>query len=228
MLIKRSFISPLLLYRCVLHNRVTPILCMSTYYPIRDLDCSRRDDLESLAYTLIYFLKGTLPWRKVKPPPDADKHPKLAWDKILAAKLAAEASGSITSGLPTEFDIFYRYVRGLAFEDLPDYEGCRRLFRDLARREGIEYDGIFDWSVVGERVWRRRSMKREAAAAAVGKHGKGSSSVPPGGVAVAGHQTGRRRFCEACEARAQLEARQSQSTPPPSVTRQPRQRMASA
>ena len=182
-----------------------------------NLDCSRRDDLESLAYTLIYFLRGTLPWRKVKPPPEADKQPKLAWDKILAAKLAAEASGSVTQGLPTEFDIFYRYVRGLAFEDLPDYEGCRRLFRDLARREGIEYDGIFDWTVVGERVWRRKSTK--------GRNTGGSSSVPPGGLNGSGR---RRRFCEACEARAQLEAQQTQSTPPSTVNRLPKLRQASA
>lgn len=159
-------------------------------------DCSRRDDLESLAYTLIYFLRGTLPWRKIKPPPDADKNPKLAWDKILQAKLAAEASGIITAGIPTEFDIFYRYVRGLAFEDLPDYEGCRKLFRDLAKREGIEYDGVFDWTVVGERVWRRNSERRRSVS----------------GPQVQTGSQRRRRYCEACEARAASEA-EAQSVP---------------
>lgn len=153
------------------------------------LDCSRRDDLESLAYTLIYFLRGTLPWRKVKPPPDADRNPKQAWDKILAAKVAAETSGIITAGLPTEFDIFYRYVRNLGFDDLPDYEGCRSLFRSLADREGIEYDGVFDWTVVGDRVWRRGSHSRRSS-------GSGSSSR-------------HRRFCEACQARAATEEDES-------------------
>ena len=146
------------------------------------IDCSRRDDLESLAYTLIYFLRGTLPWRKVKPPPDAERNPKQAWDKILVAKLAAEKSGIITAGLPTEFDIFYRYVRGLGFDDLPDYEGCRKLFRGLAEREGIDYDGVFDWTVVGDRVWRKGSHSRRSS---------GSSR--------------HRRFCEACQARAAME-----------------------
>ena len=154
------------------------------------LDCSRRDDLESLAYTLIYFRRGTLPWRKVKPPPEAEKNPKIGWDKVFAVKLAAEESGAITAGLPVEFDIFYRYVRSLAFEDLPDYAGCRKLFRDLAKREGIEYDGQFDWTVVGERVWNRAAKKRSVS----------------GPSAIGGGSQRRRRFCEACEARAAMEA----------------------
>ncbi|THH04082.1 hypothetical protein EW145_g5781 [Phellinidium pouzarii] len=177
--------------QCDSHGVGTPLFASINTH--KGEDCSRRDDLESLAYTLIYFLRGTLPWRKVKPPPDADKNPKLAWDKILTAKLAAEASGVITAGLPTEFDIFFRYVRGLAFEDLPDYEGCRKLFRDLAKTENFEYDGVFDWTVVGERVWRRSSQRRSVS-------GSGTGSER------------RHRFCEACAARAAMQT-ESQSLP---------------
>ncbi|OCB88494.1 hypothetical protein A7U60_g4402 [Sanghuangporus baumii] len=174
--------------QCDTHGVGTPLFASINTH--RGEDCSRRDDLESLAYTLIYFLCGTLPWRKVKPPPEADKNPKIGWDKVLVVKLAAEESGAITAGLPTEFDIFYRYVRSLAFEDLPDYVGCRKLFRDLAKREGIEYDGQFDWTVVGDRVWNRSAKKRSVS---------GPSSM-------GGGSQRRRRFCEACEARAAMEA----------------------
>lgn len=157
---------------CIFHDRER-----KTYFFV---DCSRRDDLESLAYTLIYFLRGSLPWRKIRPPADAAQNPKGAWDKILEAKESAEASGSLTAGLPEEFDIFYRYARGLTFEDLPDYEGLRNLFRGLAKRERIEYDGVYDWSVVRDRIWRKGSLKRK-------------------------------RFCEACEAKAAQEAAESHS-----------------
>ncbi|EMD35830.1 hypothetical protein CERSUDRAFT_115761 [Gelatoporia subvermispora B] len=104
------------------------------------IECSRRDDLEALAYMLIYFMRGTLPWRKVKGRTTAE-----TWDLIRDKKLETEPV--LTVGLPQEFDIFYKYVRGLEFEDLPDYDGLRVLFRGLAEAHGIEYDGVFDWNV---------------------------------------------------------------------------------
>jgi len=52
--------------------------------------------------------------------------------------------------------VFYKYVRALEFDDLPDYEGLRQLFRGLAEKVGIEYDGVFDWTL-GERRKRRRT-----------------------------------------------------------------------
>ncbi|KAF8309785.1 kinase-like domain-containing protein [Amanita rubescens] len=132
------------------------------------IESSRRDDLESLAYMLIYFLRGTLPWRKIRAPqtppihttpasegdaPISDKENynpvSVTWDMIRDAKIAAEPL--LTLGLPPEFDIIYRYARGLEFDDLPDYEGLRRLFRGLAERVGIEYDGVYEWTVSGNK-----------------------------------------------------------------------------
>ncbi|KAJ7645263.1 kinase-like domain-containing protein [Mycena rosella] len=144
------------------------------------VESSRRDDLESLAYMLIYFLRGTLPWRKLRAPAAPPStylasgvttpyNPVSAtWDLIRDSKLAAEPL--LTCGLPPEFDVLYRYARGLEFDDLPDYEGLRTLFRALATRLDIAYDGEFDWSV----------------------------PPPSSGHAPAGAN---RRFCEACNKR---------------------------
>lgn len=128
--------------------------------------------MESLAYTLIYFMKGTLPWRKVKPMAGKSRSIRTTWNTILEVKLAAEleSPSSLTENLPEEFDIFYRYTRTMDFNDTPDYRGCRGLFRALAKRVGIEYDGEFDWSV-------------------------GAPGTEKG-------QRRRGRFCAACEARA--------------------------
>ena len=97
---------------------------------------------------------------------------------IRDAKIAAEPL--LTLGLPPEFDILYRYARGLEFDDLPDYEGLRRLFRGLADRVNIEYDGIYDWTAVGTK--QRGLVSRRAS--------EGS-----------GRKLGRGRVCEACSSR---------------------------
>ncbi|KAJ6589122.1 kinase-like domain-containing protein [Mycena capillaripes] len=144
------------------------------------IETSRRDDLESLAYMLIYFLRGTLPWRKLRAPAappstyvtSAPYNPVSAtWDLIRDAKIAAEPL--LTCGLPPEFDVLFRYARGLEFDDLPDYAGLRALFRGLAERLEIAYDGEFDWSVPPPK----------------GGHASGSAAGTKG------------RFCEACNKR---------------------------
>lgn len=157
------------------------------------IESSRRDDLESLAYMLIYFLRGTLPWRKLRAPatppqvsdatqPNPNYNPISAtWDLIRDSKIASEAL--LTVGLPPEFDVLYKYARGLEFDDLPDYEGLRRLFRGLAERVGIEYDDIYDWTVTSETSSKKNSHVRHPV-----------RSVSEG--------SGRRRHCEACNAKA--------------------------
>ena len=161
-------------------------------------ESSRRDDLESLAYMLIYFIRGSLPWRKIRAPaeppglaglsPSEKEHARThynpvsaTWDLIRDAKIANEER--LTLGLAPEFDVLYRYARTLEFDDLPDYEGLRNLFRGLAKRVGVEYDGVFDWTVVNE----------EGGVLGAGVSGHGGRSASEGG---GGH-----RYCEACNAR---------------------------
>ncbi|KAJ3480353.1 hypothetical protein NLI96_g8406 [Meripilus lineatus] len=147
------------------------------------MECSRRDDLESLAYMLIYFMRGTLPWRKLKGQSTTE-----TWDLIKAKKI--ETASLLTIGLPPEFEIFYTYVRGLEFGDLPDYEGLRGLLRGLAEREGIEYDGEFDW-VVGGGVRKGKGKGKVKGLAEVCDVQGGKEE---------GRERKKRRFCRACDA----------------------------
>lgn len=102
---------------------------------------ARRDDLESLAYVLMYFLRGSLPWQGLKA---ATK--KQKYDRIMEKKMTTPTD-LLCRGFPNEFGIFLNYTRALRFDDKPDYSYLRKLFRDLFVREGYQYDYVFDWSV---------------------------------------------------------------------------------
>jgi casein kinase I family protein HRR25 len=102
---------------------------------------SRRDDLESLGYVLMYFLRGSLPWQGLKA---ATK--KQKYDRIMEKKMTT-ATEILCRGHPNEFAVYLNYTRSLRFDDKPDYSYLRKLFRDLFVREGFQYDYVFDWSV---------------------------------------------------------------------------------
>jgi casein kinase I family protein HRR25 len=121
---------------------------------------SRRDDMESLSYVLMYFLRGSLPWQGLKA---ATK--KQKYDRIMEKKMTTPTD-YLCRGFPNEFSIYLNYCRALRFDDKPDYSYLRKLFRDLFVREGYQYDYVFDWSV----------QQRNAQADAAG----GNSGQPAG------------------------------------------------
>lgn len=102
---------------------------------------SRRDDLESLGYVLMYFLRGSLPWQGLKA---ATK--KQKYDRIMEKKMTTPTE-LLCRGFPSEMAIYLNCCRSLRFDDKPDYSYLRKLFRDLFVREGFQYDYVFDWSV---------------------------------------------------------------------------------
>ncbi|RSL71758.1 hypothetical protein CEP53_001373 [Fusarium sp. AF-6] len=102
---------------------------------------SRRDDMESLGYIILYFTRGSLPWQGLKA---ATK--KQKYDRIMEKKMTTPTE-VLCRGLPNEFAIYLNYCRSLRFDDKPDYSYLRKIFRDLFVREGFQYDYVFDWTV---------------------------------------------------------------------------------
>ncbi|XP_037927992.1 casein kinase I-like [Teleopsis dalmanni] len=103
---------------------------------------SRRDDLESLGYVLIYFKKGSLPWQGL-----AAAH-KRQWHERLAEKKLSVTLSKLCSGCPPAFRLYLNYCRCLRFEESPDHCYLRSLFRNLYRNFGYTYDNIFDWNII--------------------------------------------------------------------------------
>ncbi|CAL5404064.1 unnamed protein product [Camellia sinensis] len=103
---------------------------------------SRRDDLESLGYVLMYFLRGSLPWQGLKAGTKKQKYDKISEKKMLTSIEV------LCKGYPSEFISYFHYCRSLRFEDKPDYAYLKRLFRDLFIREGYQFDYVFDWTIL--------------------------------------------------------------------------------
>ncbi|KAI3523895.1 hypothetical protein L2E82_04094 [Cichorium intybus] len=103
---------------------------------------SRRDDLESLGYVLMYFLRGSLPWQGLKAGTKKQKYDKISEKKMLTPIEV------LCKSYPSEFIQYFHYCRSLRFEDKPDYSYLKRLFRELFIREGYQFDYIFDWTML--------------------------------------------------------------------------------
>eukprot|EP00597_Dinobryon_sp_UTEXLB2267_P001252 CAMPEP_0170080388 /NCGR_PEP_ID=MMETSP0019_2-20121128/16551_1 /TAXON_ID=98059 /ORGANISM="Dinobryon sp., Strain UTEXLB2267" /LENGTH=362 /DNA_ID=CAMNT_0010294359 /DNA_START=138 /DNA_END=1226 /DNA_ORIENTATION=- len=106
------------------------------------IEQSRRDDLESLGYVLMYFLRGMLPWQGVKAVTRKQKY-----DKILEKKIST-SNETLCKNFPAEFRLYFEHVRSLRFDDRPDYDYLKRLFRELFFRKGFTYDNLFDWELI--------------------------------------------------------------------------------
>jgi len=71
------------------------------------IELSRRDDLESVLYILIYFFRGKLPWQGIK----ANK-PRIKYEKIKEKKMSTPID-QLCQGLPTEISVLMNYIRNL-------------------------------------------------------------------------------------------------------------------
>ena len=87
----------------------------------------RADDLESLAYTLIFLAKGKLPWSS-----SDDKSLDINKKNMYYLEMKKNISiDEICEGLPDSFSLFLSSVRSLDPNELPNYENYRNLFRPM-------------------------------------------------------------------------------------------------
>lgn len=103
------------------------------------IEQSRRDDLESLGYVLLYFMRGTLPWQGLKV--DNKMH---KYAKILQIKRETPVE-DLCAGLPAAFCTYVTYTRALQFDETPDYGHLRGLFRQLLAAQGASPGDVLEW-----------------------------------------------------------------------------------
>jgi len=102
----------------------------------------RCDDLESLGYILLYFLRGSLLWQGLTATDQTRKE-----ELILEEKRRINVE-DLCEGLPQQFAVYFDYIRSLDFDKKPKYAYLRRIFRDIFVREGFDYDHVYDWTIL--------------------------------------------------------------------------------
>ncbi|CAH8563340.1 unnamed protein product [Schistosoma guineensis] len=109
------------------------------------IEQSRRDDLESLGYVLMYFNRGSLPWQGLRATTKRQKYERIS-EKKMSTPVEV-----LCKGYPAEFQMYLNYCRGLRFDETPDYMYLRQLFRILFRTMSHQFDYVFDWTILKQR-----------------------------------------------------------------------------
>lgn len=106
------------------------------------IEQSRRDDLESLGYVLMYFNRGSLPWQGLKAATKRQKYERISEKKM------STSIEDLCKDYPGEFGLYLNYCRSLRFEERPDYSFLRQTFRTLFHKKSFTYDYVFDWNML--------------------------------------------------------------------------------
>lgn len=107
------------------------------------IEQSRRDDLESFVYTLIYLSRSSkpLPWQGLKGSTRKEKQ-----EKIYEKKLRTSVN-DLCSNLPKEFEDILIYSRQLGFAEEPNYIYLFSLIKQIYQTMNIKNDLIYDWII---------------------------------------------------------------------------------
>jgi casein kinase 1 len=99
----------------------------------------KKDDLESLAYMMIYFIKGELPWQNLKAKSRKEKYTKIYQKK------KHTVNTELCNFLPDEIKTFLSYILNLNQKQNPDYNKLMNLINNLMKKYGYTNDSQFEW-----------------------------------------------------------------------------------
>ena len=113
-------------------------LAFSSLFSHYGMELSRRDDLVSLGYILIYLISGDLPWIK-----QSNEVFLIRNLRVLQEKNRFRKTLRNHTELPVEFMEFLEYCQALLFEETPNYEYLKGLLKGLFLKMGYIDDENF-------------------------------------------------------------------------------------
>ena len=142
-------------YPLVNKKKLTGTARYASINALKGYEHSRRDDLESAGYVLLYFLRGSLPWQGI---PGKNKDER--YNKILQKKMSTTPE-ELCEGFPNEFEKYIEYTRNMEYEEEPDYDRLRGYFIDVMEKENEVWDYIYIWSTNEEKEMRKKEYLEE-------------------------------------------------------------------
>ena len=122
-----------------INNSITGTPRYCSINALRGAEQSRRDDLESCFYVIIYFFRGNLPWQNLK-----IKSRQERFNKINEIKKNVNYK-ILCKNLPEELYNFGIYIKHLKFEEDPDYNFMRECFYSILKKINEKNDNNFSW-----------------------------------------------------------------------------------
>ena len=122
-----------------INNNITGTPRYCSINGLRGAEQSRRDDLESLFYVIIYFFRGNLPWQNLKIKSRQERFNRINYlKKNISYKI-------LCKNLPQELYNFGTYIKRLKFEEDPDYNFLRNCFYSILKKINEKNDNKFSW-----------------------------------------------------------------------------------
>ena len=108
---------------------------------LRGKALSRRDDMESFIYMILYFLSKKLPWQGVRAKTLTGRYKKIF---IYKEQFKYE---EFCKNYPKEITTIVKYIRNLSFKERPNYEYMKKLFKKILLDNNSFISDYFSWMI---------------------------------------------------------------------------------
>ena len=106
---------------------------------LKGYELSRRDDLESFCYMILFFVLKKLPWQGIKCETQAKRYKKICEIK------ESFNIENYRKAIPMQIIEIFRYVKKLTFNEDPDYDKIRSFFKDCLNNIKYKENETFSW-----------------------------------------------------------------------------------
>ena len=119
---------------CKRDKKITGTVRYTSINVHRGIEPSRRDDLESAVYILVYLINGRLPWQGIVADSKEAKYKQIGQVKM------GQTSETLCAGCPHDVCVLYNYIKGIGFAAKPDYAYITTVLDAFLERENFADD----------------------------------------------------------------------------------------